>query len=280
MKMELKGGVLLDAISGARSTGVEEGLLNFKDGYWYMRCGGASGVLMFGTRVGMESMNVYDKEGVDSLGIEFSPFENFITSRSDIIRFESDGDSIILDDGRDKAQIAGIVDDYVEGADVEPPNVEHEVTFESEVGFIGDFISKSEGVVGSDWFFFTCREEGLYMYTERERGRIDRYYKWDDFDNVELDWEVNNKPPGSAANKEEKYATPKTDHQTDVILSSEMMDSLNDIGDEAQIRVGNHCPIKIIWNPDDGITHSYIVAPRIGGDNSLWSTPEEVYRSK
>lgn len=279
MKMEIKGSVLLDAIKGARSTGADEGLLNFKDGYWYMRCGGASGVLMFGARVGMESMNVYQRDGVDKLGIEFSPVENFITSRDDIIRFESDGSSIILDDGRDKAEIASIVDDYVEGADVDPPNVEHEVQFNSEVGFIGDFISKAEGVVGADWFFMTCREEGLYMYTERDQGRIDRFYKWDDFDEVNFDWEVNNTPPGSAAERKEKYATPVDDHQTDVILSSEMMDSLNDIGDEAQIRVGNHCPIKIIWQPEDGITYSYIVAPRIGGDNSLWTTPEDVYRA-
>lgn len=283
MKMEIEAGLLLDVFKGARSAGVDEGVMKFKDEYWVMKCHGDENVNLFAARAPSQCMDLYEPGGIDKLGLDFNKIENFVSSRNDTISLEAEDMTLHIEDEYTHARLATIRPDAVGGNASALPKNDHEVKYYGDFNEIMKFIDKAENVIGSDDFMMSPREEGLYLYASGDNGDLDHFKPWDDIvagdsvsSSLDIDWSVDNQVDEDGNPKMGSSLVPSVDKGMDCKMSIDFTNNIEVLADQCQICLANHAPMKLLFDLGNGLKTSYFQAPRISEQAGIDTMPDSV----
>lgn len=265
MRMKLEEKILYHVVKGAESTGLEEGLIRFKEDRWILKCQTASGEQLFAAMVPESDMEEYDKGGVDSIGINFQQVKKVLSNSSDSIVVEFFEDNAGIHKLRliqDNSYLnVGLVDeDFISGTDTEAPNLDWVVEINGDISFIKDFVDKSDKVIGSGDFMIGAREGTMYLFSEQDDSSAYEILHWEDFDDYSINWD-NGLYNGDGHN-------PPEDHAMDVILSVEWTKNIHYVSDDATLMLNNHAPMKIVFDTEGDWVASYFISPRVVGSDS------------
>lgn len=270
MQMEINAGDFLDIITCAKKTHKEEGVIVFKDDKWLLKTKGPANILMHAVRVPRESMERYDRRGVEQVGIDYNWVEKFIDSRSGTLGIQLDGHSLHLYQGDDHINMGTISPDQIDAAVPGLPNVDYEVVFDASPSVLMDFAEKVKDYVTDGAIYISPREDALYLYHASDNYELDRRIDWDDIEGgPEFNWEINNLG-------REGCHIPKDDHAADVLQDIQALTDMKLVTDTVSIYTGNYIPLKVVMNLDSGIDMSYIQAPRMAEEGTMPHPPEEV----
>lgn len=274
MEMEINSGDLQDAIEAVDVSGREEAVMVLHDDSWVIKSRGPANVIMAAVLMPERAMKSYDKGRYELIGLPTTKLDEFLGSRDDTVAMWMEKRALHVDDGGTHARLATIDPDIVDGHMEGSPSVEYEVSFNSSVDVIKDFANKADNLLTTGSYFLSARNSGLYLYAEGDNGQLDRHIPWDEFDSHHIDWSVDNEGP-------EGSLTPSVHEGTDVILAIDFTQELKKIDDNSRISIGNHQPLKILFdkseNGKEGMKVTFIQTPRtdMGGDNSL---PDKVVK--
>lgn len=272
MQMQISSDSIEHISEGVMATGNDEGVIRLKDDRWMITSEGAASVILSAVLVPEESMEIYDRRGYDAVGVKLDKLLKFVKrTDSDMVNIWMEERTLNIEenDGNAHVELATLDIDTVSGRTDKALNINHEVRFQSSFDFIIDFIRQTDDIVNADSFIIGCRNNGLYLYSEYDNARIDNFYEWDEFDDVELDWEVNN--------YRELGHEPAKDEAIDVILGSDFTKELYHPEDTAHISIGNHFPMRILYETEDGIKISYFQTPRLPkSEDVITIIPERV----
>lgn len=258
MQMQISADSIAHTAEAVKTTGHYEGLIQLMDDRWMITSEGSASVILAAVLVPEESMEVYDRKGYEAIGVNMDKLLKFVKrTDSELVNLWMDKRTLNIEenDGNTHAEIATIDTDSISGRTDKALNIEHEVRLQSNFDFITDFIDKADDIVNSDSYIIGCRDDGLYLYSEYDNGRIDDFYSWDEFDEVEIDWEVNN--------YRDIGHQPAEDRAIDVILGSDFTKELYHPEDTAHISIGNHFPMRLLYETEGGIKISYFQTPRL-----------------
>lgn len=270
MHIEMNGGDIKDLLKAAESCR-HEGVMLLKDGKWLLKTIGPDQALMFNTRVTKKAMESYDNGGAEKMGIKYKSILNSINSSNKDVRIEADLGSgahkLKVTQGGFTAGLTLVNTDYVEGVGQGVPSVDWPVEVEGDVSFLRDFIDRADTIVGQDYFFVSPREEGLYLYTEKDNQDLVMRKEWDSFKTSIVDWDKGS--PSDEADGND--LNPPEDKGTDAVFSLNWADAIRFIESEAKFRFGNHSPMHVVFNTDSGIDASYFLAPRFQIESESWA---------
>lgn len=272
MRLKMNSGDLQDAISAIQITANDEALMMLEDDRWMIKSADEASVLMAAILMPRGAMKEYERNGYERVGLPINKIDKFISGRTDTVTIWMEERALHIDDGSTHVKLATIDPDAVEGHMSGAPTVEHEVMFEGSLDTIKDFVNRADDVLTTGYYLISTREQGLFLYAEGDNGQMTEFISWSDFDNYEIDWSINNEGPNGSI-------VPEAQKGTDAIMSIEWSQQLVSISDEAKIYVGNHIPIRILFDKsedrDAGMKVSLIQTPRIdqSGRNTM---PQEV----
>lgn len=260
---------MLDIIEAAQAAQPEEGIMHLKDDRWVMKVVDESTVVMFACRVNKKAMEEYRKEGWDKIGVRFPKVKDSIYSSSENVEMEVvDHKLHVRQQGYD-AGLGMVNPEYVAGNVQSAPDLEWPVEATGDISFIKDFVKRSDKIVGGSSFIISPRKNHLYLYSERDDQKLVKKYPWDDFDSVSINWELGDDPPGSGG------VYPGEQKACDTVLSIEFAKALKFIEDEGTLHIGNHVPLKLLFDTMEGVDASYFFSPRISTEDTRSTTPND-----
>lgn len=271
MKLTIDSDILSDVSNGAQTTGLEEGLFEFKKSGIRLQCSGGDSVVAFAAKIPKEAMQRYELEEEIEFGLEFSKIDGFIGSSGSMITIETDGSGITMSDGQFTVELATIQPQYVEGTMDKLPSIDYEVTIKDQPDFLTDFIKRAKNIFDPSTYVFGARDEGVYVYSEDDNSRADTFVEWEDFDDYILNWDANN-------SADKPGATPAEDHAMDVRMSMDFTSNLKSLGDESILRFSNQGPMKWVFSSDGGVKMSYFQAPRMSDERGTDVIPDSVIK--
>lgn len=263
MKMQISSSGMEKAINAVQSAGWSEAVMSLKDDRWMMASQGPANVILAAVLVTEPSMEVYERNGYDGIGLDLNNILEFVKrTDSDLVNMWMNKRTLNIeeDDGNAHVELATIDIDSIEGRVEGGLDVEYEVKFRNDFSMISDFISNADNIINTDHYFIGGRENGLYLYAEHDNGKMDDYYSWDDLDDVEIDWSVDNYA--------DRGHRPAEEHAIDSIMGSDFTKELYHPKDEAHISIGNHFPMRVLYELDNGIKISYFQTPRLPDSDS------------
>lgn len=265
MEMEINGGKLLDGMKAIKATLNDEALITLKDDRWMVKSMDEAEVLMSAILVPESAMESYDKGGYDRVGVEIDKITNFVRSKSDTIKLWMEERALHMSDGSDHARIATVDPDSVKGHMQAAPNINFEVMVDGSPDSLLDFISRQGDIVNSSTYTLGAREQGIVIYADGDNGSMDRGIEFDEFDDYNIDWSVDN------GTDTEGSHTPSEDKAIDVIMSADITSQLKTPYDTCKMFIANQSPMKFLFEEEDSdMKISFIQAPRI--DNKGRST--------
>lgn len=258
----------IDAVDSARGTD-QEFAMELKDDSWVVMSKGEANVIMASVFVPRVAMAEYDRNNYDTVGIYGSKVKAFIEDEDDFIEMEMEQRTLHLRDGSASADLATINSDAIGGRIDKAPSIDHEVKVTGGFDEIIDFINRAEGMLNTGSYMIGAREDGVYLYTAGDNGKMSQRLPWDTFDGHEIDWSVNNKPPGEGH-------IPKKDKAIDAIMGIDYTKTLNTLEGDLKMAIGNHMPLRLLYETvgDDGnatgMKVNYYQTPRIDeSDNAI-----------
>lgn len=276
MRMTIKGGIMEDALNAVQTTEQPEAVMELYEDNWMIKSKGAAEVYMAAVLVPKDAMEEYEpvKGDIDKeeIGLPLDPVNDFINSRKKEYECWMEGDTFHIKDDYTHLRRGTIIPESVAGRMHNVPDLDHEVTFVTDVNFIFDFIDRADNVIGTDHWYIGAREEGIYLYSEGDNGTMDEFRPWDEFDSYDIDWSINNQARMG-------LHVPKDDHAVDTILNLGYTQLSGRIsGDVARVKVGNHIPTSFIYGleeeREDGMMVSVSQAPRIADDKGSGGIPD------
>jgi hypothetical protein len=280
MRMEIKGGVLLDLIEGAQGTGREEGLMKMSKSKWVLKTVSKDDVILFACRVTSDAMKEYSQGGIENLGFRYGALRDAVSSRQDNVLLEFDETSggsrklHVVQSGYD-AGLTLTNPEYIEGKTDKNPSIDYAVCIEGDLDVFSDFVSRCDSIVGGGWFMVSPRPEGLYMYSEEDNQDLYRKVDWDDFDNVSINWGAGF-DPGDVGVGHDNAVVPEESKACDTIFSMDWAKDLNYLSDKGRLYLDNHAPMKMVFDMPDGVDATYFFSPRIPTSDSVATLPDSV----
>lgn len=276
MKATIKGEYLNKISSSVQSVGRSEFVIELRDNHWLIKCQGPASVVMTAIFLPDSQMESYNRGDYEMIGLHKKYIDNFVKSADSIINLEMESRSLHMEDESSHAKIATIDPAAIDGHMDSTINVEYEVTLQGDISFIFDFIKRGEEITGSDSFMVGVRENGVYLYMTGDSSSYDDFASAEEFDTFEYDWSINNSPEFGGLK-------PAEDRGIDVLLSSEFAGTLNLHSDEATVSIGNHHPMKYVFDElghNDGapMKVSYIQTPRLDKTGDMRTLPDEVLK--
>lgn len=281
MKFKMEQGTLHDLLKAAhKATGRDEGLLEFKDSGWMLKCKSEDTVIIFVTKVPDSEMEEYERGGVDTLGFRFNQFLKFLGTNDNTVTFETHQTSagvnkLRASKGNKTAEIPLVDSEFIEGVPDTVPSLEWPVHFSGDVKFIKKFINDARNITGKKGAYFVSPREGmLYLYSSHDDSRYWESFHWEDFDDYDIDWSEGDQ-------EKDLYMNPPEDKAMDSMFSLEWSNDLYFMADEGRVSVGNHKPMRIVFNTGNDIRAAYIIAPRLPTkDNKTATLPEDIIEKR
>lgn len=258
MKMEIKGSIIKDVISGVSPTregtsnGDKEALIGLNNDNWMIKSKGAEGVMMFACLVPESSMESYSKNNVDFIGFDMDDLGGAVSNRGSVYTIEWDNHKIVVSEGSGpQFRLRTINPDYIQGAKSGMPSVDYPYAIKGGLEPITTYISKAKGVIGADAAVMSVRDGDLYLYSRMDDDEI----QWK-LDEIEV-------ARGDSTN-------------LDCVFSLDFLKEMH-FEDEGIIYLGNDKPMKVVMETGDGVKMTYFLAPRITDDSSsaIRSVPDE-----
>lgn len=253
---------MIDAVESASAQDSPEFVMDLYDDKWIVMSKDESNVILASVLVPRTAMDEYDRNNYDALAMDTGRLKSFIEDSSSIIEMQLDQRRLHIREGGVEAELATLDPENVTGKASQSPKIEHEVKVKGGLNNITDFIRRVEGVLNTGSYYLGAREDGVYLYSRGDNGQMSKRIPWDDLDGHEIDWSINNKPPG-------KGHVPQDDHAVDSILSIDFTKSLNTLEGDVKLGIGNHIPLRILYqnvgdsDEDSGMMVNYYQTPRI-----------------
>lgn len=276
MYQKIKAENLQTTIKAVESTATDdtEFVMDLEDDHWIVYSKDQANVIFTSVLVPHTAMAEYDRNNYDTIGVDGDKIKGFIQSKNDWIELEMMERTLNIDDGDVSADLATIDPEAVSGRVNKAPDIEHEVIVEGGFDRIISFVERAQSVLNTGNYYIGGREDGVYLYTSGDNGKMSQRIPWDEFDGYELDWSVDNDPPGNGHQ-------PAEDHAFDCIMGIEYTKSLNTLDGNVKMALGNHMPLRLLYydldddNNETGIKVNYYQTPRIN-DSGMSKIPDKI----
>lgn len=270
MELEMKSSILKDCIDAISATKNDDALITLKDDRWIVKSVGPSDVIMAGLRVTTDGMEHYDRRGAEEVGLVIEPLQKFLSSAGDTVRLEyTEKGRFVASSDNSTIRFTGVVPDSVMGHMSKAPSKDYPVEVYGDMGVMSDFMSRADKIIGTDHFMLSPREEGLYTYAEKDNNDTWDLFEWEDFDNHSIDWSI-------ADDDGPSDIDPVSDKAIDSMYSLDVAQNIKFSGYDARLHMSNHGPFKLLLDAHDGVSISYMMAPRVSKSGGIMKLPDEV----
>lgn len=276
MYQKIKAKNLTTVLEAVKSTGMEEFVMDLKDDKWVVFAKDGANVVMTSVLVPRTAMAEYKRNNYDMVGVDVNKIEGFIQSKDDWIELEMRERTLTISDGEVSADLATIDPEAVAGHMSKSVDMDYEAIITGGFDKVIKFVKRAEGVLDTGSYYIGGREDGLYLYTSGDNGKMSQRIPWGDFEDYKIDWSVNNEPRGG-----DGAHTPKEDKAFDCIMGVDFTKSLNTLDGEAKMAVGNHIPLRLLYHTvgddgnDTGIKVNYYQTPRIN-ESGVAKIPDKI----
>lgn len=269
MILTMEGEEIYDIFNSANKLSSDEAVAKFKDNHWLMKAKDGSNTVLFAVMVPRDAMKEYQKRGVDKLGLDFDDITNFTPKKAVETSLEYKDNRLYAEAGNEQAVLPTIALDSVKYPVEQVPNVDAPVVIKGDYGRIVDAANRIEDVTETDHVFVSVRPNNLYIWGRKDARSMKKVIPLDDFENVNFDW-------SKAEAKTAGDYNPQEEKGTETIMSIELLKTVRQIGDSATMHLGNHNPMKFVFESDEGVKMSWIITPRIPSQDKTNRIPEEI----
>lgn len=262
IQQELLGNVLsgIESTKGAESDGKNEAVFRLKDEHITVRCQDPAEVMMFASLIHEDDIEEYEPGDKTDLGLRLDSISSYINKTDETVSIEtakSDGGVDLLNVSKRKGSsitIPMIDTDSIVGQMHSAPSIEWPVEFIiSETDRVNDFISRAKEVTGAGSCLVSTREEGFYLYAEREDYSTKEFIPWDD-DDIEL--------------------TKSDKDEVDTIFSLGYLSEVDIFDGDMEFHIGDEVPMKTVFSLGESSAASYILAPRVSNTEGRSKVPD------
>lgn len=274
MKLELDSKMLYYGLGGA-SEWREEGIINFLDDGMLLRATDPGDAGVYSMLIPADSMEVYEPEGMDELGFNFTKILPFIGKNDGEITLEVDANEgevvkVILTVGSREYTVPAVETEYISGSPDRVPEVDHAFVAEMDWGFISSFIGdfhkfKSNG----GGVYFSVQNGVFWLWANDDDNEIKDSLQLEDTGLIELDY-------SKAYLNDDVDIDPRESEELHNLMSKDILNDLNVNTDKVRFCFDHYAPIKIVSEHDSGLKQSWIITPRIPTQNNYRKIPESV----
>lgn len=256
----------------------DQGLLNVRDDGVLLRLLDASGTVVYSSFIPSDAMEEFETGEYSRYGLRMNKIENFIPNNTDDVVVETSLDaasnSFRINDGNRKYDVPMVNPDSVNGAAgaESVPDLEHCISITHNFGFIDSFIKDFKSLIDdvkSGALWISARDEGIYLWANKDNSEIKDLYEWDYFSDHSINWDV--------GNSKESPHNPPEDHVAECILNTGFIYSMAIDVDEVEIHLDNAYPMKTVAKWESGMMQSWIIPPLIPDVDKNFKVPERVF---
>lgn len=272
-------GSKLNNIFSAASQYTDEGLIKIRDDRILIKVMDESQSAQYACLIPDTAMYEFERNGINEIAVNYDNISDFIPSNDVDVELKygqyKNVNKIAIRHGGSEVRVSTITKEEVADVQADIPDLTPPIKIVSDPDFLFDFISKCKKI-GSDSFMISPREGTFYLYGERNDDEIIDRIPYEDFNNYEVNWENGNVPTDSINNPND----PAETHEIDVMLSCDLAEKFTFWTDKAIFSIDNHMPFKAMFEDEDGIKVSWMLAPRIPKDGSPMQLPENVIQQR
>lgn len=269
MKFQMEGREIYNIFDSADKLSTDEAVVKFKDDRWLMKGKDGSNTILFAVMVPEDAMKQYQKRGIDRIGARFGPIKDFTPKNSQLCTFEFKDSKLHATDGDFSAKMPTTAINAVKYPVEKVPSVDAPIVIQGDLDKIMDAVTRIENITGTDHVFISARENNIYVWGKHDASSADKVIPMEEFDNKQVDW-------SKASDSEIADYDAEKDKRTETIMSIELLKSIKQIADEGTFYLGNHNPMKFVFESEAGVKMSWIITPRIPSPDKRSSIPQEI----
>lgn len=258
----------------------EEGLLKINDDRILIKVMDSSESAQFACLIPEHAMYEFDDRGVQEIAVNYDTLTDFIPSSDIDVEMEygqfNKVNKLIVRYGGSEVRVPTITKGDVPDVQTSIPDFDMPVKVTADPDFMLDFIKKCDKI-GTDHFMMSPREGLFYLYGRKDDSEVIERIPWEDFVDYDIDWNKGNVPDPSNVNNP---TDPSETHEVDVMLSCDLAGAMSFWADMAVFHIDNHLPIKAVFEDDNGIKASWMLAPRLPTDGEVMKLPENVVEQR
>lgn len=269
-------GKILSNILGSAKEFSDEAAIDFHDDRWMLTLKDDSGSAMFASVVPEEAMDEYNRDGVETVGVNLTELDDFVPGKQTPVELAHTDfrgvNKFVVKEGDTEIRLPAVSLHDIGSRVEEHPSTQSAIQIWAKPDFLEDFISDADKI-GAEFFVMSAREGLLYLYAKADDKEVIEKIHWEDFLEYDIDWSKGMKideVPDAVPN-------PTEDRIMEVFLNLDFGKMLNFWEDRIRIDMNHHLPFKTVFQSDSEIKCSYIIAPRIPetGSDTLTTIPEE-----
>lgn len=272
-------GKKLNNILNAAANYREEGLVKINDQRILIKVMDPSESAQFACQIPKDAMYEFDTQGINEIAVDYKYLADFIPNSDEGVELEYSQynkiNKISVRYGNSEVRVSTITKNDVPDIHVESPSIEA-VKILNEPDFLHEFINKCE-TIGTDYFMISPRDGIFYLYAEKNDNEVIERIMWEDFNNYDINWDKATIPDESDINNP---SDPSETHEIDVMLSCDLVKDMVYWTDSVMFYFDNHMPMKSVFEDDDGIKVSWMLAPRIPRDGEPLQLPDNVMNQR
>lgn len=273
----MSGNKLTDILSAASSYR-DEGLIKIKDDRILIKVMDPSESGQFACLIPETATYGFEPRGVNSIAVNYELLSDFIpnTDEDVILEYEqyNNVNKLSVRYGESEVRVGTIPQDEVADVQASIPDFDMPVKFVADPDILFEFTSKCNKI-GIPDFMISPREGTFYLYGRKDDNEVIERIPWEDFNSYDIDWSKGNIPEDF-----NNPPNPSETHAVDVILSRELVEAMAFWTDRAMFHIDNHMPIKAVFEDEDGIKVSWLLAPRIPEDKQSGTLPDNVIQER
>lgn len=274
----IMSGEKLNNIFNSASQYRDEGLVKINEEQILIKVMDPSEAAQFACLIPNDAMYEFDNRGVNEIAISYDTLTDFIPSTDDEVKliyedFNNVNKLVVMHEGSE-TRVPTIDKGDVPDVQTSIPTFDMPVEITSEPNFLMDFISKCN-TINTDNFMISPREKILYLYSERNDNELIERIPRENFTDYDIDWNKGNVPEDIP-----NATNPAETHEVDVTLSTELTGDMQFWTDAAVFQIDHHMPFKTVFEDEDGIKVSWMIAPRVPTEGQSMTLPDNVIQQR
>lgn len=273
-------GSKLNDIFNSASQYRDEGILKINEERILIKVMDPSESAQFACLIPKHAMYEFDDRGVRQIAVNYDDLTDFIPSGEVEVEVEyeqfNNVNKLAVRYGGSEVRVPTIVESDVPDVQASMPDFDMPIKITANPEFMLDFIGKCNKI-DTDHFMMSPREGIFYLYGRKDDSEVIERIPWEDYIDYDIDWDKGNVPNKTDINNP---TNPSETHEVDVMLSCDLAGDMMFWTDVAVFHIDNHMPIKAVFEDDEGIKVSWMLAPRLPTDGEVMQLPENVIEQR
>ena len=274
MKIQLESEMLYHGLGGAADWR-DEGIMNFLDKGVLLRVTDPGDTGVYSMLIPADSMETYERRGMDELGFDFSNIIPFLSNSNDLVQMEVVAEDnsvvkVILTVGSREYTVPAVETQYINGSPDRVPELDYSFVADMEWDFVNSFIKDFHKIKDNGGGIYLSVQNGMmWLWAKDDDNEIKDFIHLEDMELSELDY-------SSAYINDDIDLNPRESEEIHNLMGKDVLRSLSISTDRVRFHMDNYSPIKVVSEHDTGLKQSWIITPRIPKQDSYRKIPENV----